>query len=56
MTEREQYLNHRIPFLREMLRELEEELAEIRKRRMDAYLDHLERGCNPALAEVTDYD
>ena len=32
-----------------MLRELEAEREEIRRRRMDAYLDHMERGCNASM-------
>ena len=47
MTEREQYLNHRIPLLQKMLRELESERAELRRRREQAYFDRLE-GCNPS--------
>ena len=49
MTEREKYIEHRLKHLREMTRELEAECDEIRRRRMDAYLDHLERGCNPSM-------
>ena len=46
MTEREKYIEHRLKHLREMTRELEAEREELRRRRMDAYLDQLE-GCNP---------
>ena len=49
MTEREKYIEHRLNHLREMLRELEAEREEIRRRRMDAYLDHMERGCNASM-------
>ena len=53
MTEREKYLNHRIPVLRKMLEDLEAERDKIRRRRTDAYLDHLERGCNTSM-ELTE--
>ena len=49
MTERERYIDHRLNHLREMMRELKAEREEIQRRRMDEYLDHLERGCNPSL-------
>ena len=52
MTEREKYIEHRLKHLREMTRELEAERKEIQGRRMDAYLDHLERGCNPSMELV----
>ena len=52
MTEREQFIEHRLNHLREMTRELEAEREEIRQRRLDEYLDHLERGCNPSLELV----
>lgn len=48
MTEREKYLEHRIPVVRGMLRELESELREIRERRADAYYQRLETSCNPS--------
>lgn len=47
MTERERYLDHRIPILQKMLRELVAERQELRDARMEAYLDRLE-GCNPS--------
>ena len=47
MTEREQYLNHRIPILQKMLRELVDERNEIRRKRQANYLNRLE-GCNPS--------
>ena len=49
MTEREKYIEHRLKHLRKMIAELEAEREEIQGRRMDAYLDHLERGCNPSM-------
>ena len=49
MTEREKFIENRLGHLREMIRELEAEREEIRRRRMDAYLDHLERGCNASM-------
>ena len=52
MNERERYIEIRLAHLREMIRELEAERDEIQRRRMDAYLDHLERGCNPSLELV----
>ena len=55
MTEREKYLEHRIPVVRGMLRELETERQELRQKRMDAYLDRLE-SCNPAKAEAMSHD
>ena len=56
MTEREMYLDHRLKHLREMMRELKAERDELRQRRMDAYLDHLEWGCNPNMEMVRNYD
>ena len=50
-TEREQYLEHRIPVVEKMLRVMEKELREIRERKADAYLERLE-SCNPANAEA----
>ena len=47
MTEREQYLNHRIPILQKMLRELDAERMALRDARMEAYLNRLD-GCNPS--------
>ena len=52
MTEREKYLNHRIDHLREMIRELERERDDIRRKRTEAYYQQLD-GCNPAIAEAT---
>lgn len=47
MTEREQYLNHRIPILEKMLREQVAERNGIRRKRQEDYLNRLE-GCNPS--------
>ena len=55
MTEREAYLEHRIPVVRGMLHDLERELKEIRQRRREAYIDRLE-SCNPANAEGMRHD
>ena len=52
MTEREQFIEHRLKHLREMMRELERERAEIRQRRTDAYdayLDRIETSCNASM-------
>ena len=52
MTEREQFIEHRLNHLREMIRELERERQEIRQRRMDAYLDRVETSCNASMEIV----
>ena len=52
MTEREQYLEHRIPVLKSMLRGLETERQELRRKRngleISEYIDRLETSCNPS--------
>ena len=52
MTEREQFIEHRLKHLREMMRELERERQEIQRRRMDAYLDRVETSCNASMEIV----
>ena len=47
ITDREGYLNHRIPILQKMLRELVAERNELRRKREQDYLNRLE-GCNPS--------
>ena len=52
MTEREQYLDHRIKHLRDMIRELETERQELRCKRngleISEYINRLETSCNPS--------